>query len=59
MAACYSAFTGGLLYLRIPFSFRRCSGSADCCLGCWRCLKVPYLQPGASLSVSTFCITAL
>ena len=39
VAACYSAFTGGLLYLEGSSSLCRRSGSANCCLGCWRYLE--------------------
>lgn len=59
VAACYSAFTGGLLYLEDPLLSVGAPALLIAVWGVGVALKVPYLQPGASLSVSTFCITAL
>ena len=59
VAACYSAFTGGLLYLEDPLLSVGAPALLIAVWGVSVALKVPYLQPGASLSVSTFCITAL
>jgi len=59
VAACYSAFTGGLLYLEDPLLSVGAPALLIAVWGVGVALKVPYLQPGASLSVSTFCITVL
>lgn len=59
VAACYSAFTGGLLYLEDPLLSVGAPALLIAVWGVGVTLKVPYLQLGASLNVCTFCITAL
>lgn len=59
VAACYSAFTGGLLYLEDPLLSVGAPALLIAVWGIGVTLKVPYLQLGASLNVCTFCITAL
>lgn len=59
VAACYSAFTGGLLYLEDPLLSVGAPALLIAVWGVGVILKVPYLQLGASLNVCTFCVTAL
>lgn len=59
VAACYSAFTGGLLYLEDPLLSVGAPALLIAVWGVGVTLKVPYLQLGASLNICTFCITAL
>ena len=59
VAACYSAFTGGLLYLEDPLLSVGAPALLIAVWGVGVALKVPYLQLGASLNVCTFCVTAL
>lgn len=59
VAACYSAFTGGLLYLEDPLLSVGAPALLIAVWGVGVTLKVPYLQLGASLNVCTSCITAL
>lgn len=59
VAAGYSAFTGGLLYLEDPLLSVGAPALLIAVWGVGVTLKVPYLQLGTSLNVCTFCITAL
>ena len=59
VAAGYSAFTGGLLYLEDPLLSVGAPALLMAVWGVGVTLKVPYLQLGASLNVCTFCVTAL